>query len=83
MKLKANRSFHTSGLGMIHHGTEVDVHDALAKELIDKGLATQVGETPGTKAEPGLENKAEPLPENKARKRKARIEEDSAETGEA
>jgi hypothetical protein len=42
MKLKAIRSFHTSGIGMVHERTEFEAHDALGKELVDKGLASVI-----------------------------------------
>lgn len=91
MKLKANRSFHTSGVGMIHDGSEFETHDALGQEMIDKGLATRVGETTPSetgaegktpveapvKAEPELLNKMEPAAENKRSRRKVRIEEET------
>jgi len=78
MKLKANRSFHTSGVGMVHAGAEFEVHDALGREMEERGLAARVGGSEA-KAEPELENKMEPVAENKARKRKVRIEESPAE----
>lgn len=39
MKLKATKSFHASGLGTVHEGTEFEAHDALGQEIADKGLA--------------------------------------------
>lgn len=50
MKMKANDSFHTSGLGSVHAGQEFEVHDALGKELAAKGLATVTVESTDTSA---------------------------------
>lgn len=84
MKLKAIKSFHTSGLGMIHAKTEFEAHDALGKELADKGLAEIVESStdtvagaadsqPHAKQEPALINKMEPAPESKRSRRKAKV----------
>jgi len=92
MKLKAIKSFHASGVGTVHQGTEFEVHDALGREFETKGLAlvtqastdTDAGadqSEPHAKKEPELLNKMEQTPENKTRRRKVRIEED-AEAGE-
>lgn len=74
MKMKANKSFHTSGIGLLHKGDEFEVSDALGKEMQEKGLATASGKsTPSetsakrdavVKAQP--EVKAELPPLNKA-----------------
>jgi hypothetical protein len=76
MKLKANRSFHTSGIGMVHERTEFEVHDALGRELVDKGLARVIeastdtdagaaGSEPHAKQEPPPLNKAALAPKTK------------------
>jgi hypothetical protein len=76
MKLKATKSFHTSGVGTVHQGTEFEVHDALGKELSDKGLASVVeastdtaagadASEPHAKQERPLSNKAEVVPKTK------------------
>lgn len=69
MKLKALKSFHTSGVGMVHERTEFEVHDALGKELADKGLARVIESSTDTDAgavesEPHV--KQDPPPLNKA-----------------
>jgi hypothetical protein len=85
MKLKAIKSFHTSGLGMIHARTEFEAHDALGQELADKGLAEVIESStdtvagaadsqPHAKQEPALINKMEPAPESKRSRRKAKTE---------
>lgn len=79
MKLKAKDTFHASGVGKVHARQEFEVHDALGKELVDKGHAeileastdTDAGaaqsEPAVPKAEPELLNKIEPAPKNKRR----------------
>lgn len=78
MKMKANKSFHTSGVGLMHKGDEFEVSDALGKEMQEKGLATPSGKTTPSetgaktsrpaKAQPEerLEEKALPPIANKA-----------------
>lgn len=61
--MKARDSFHASGVGTVHAGKEFEVHDALGKDLQDRGLADVVG---GAKAEPTPQNKVAPAPANKA-----------------
>lgn len=70
MKLKATKSFHASGVGTVHQGAEFETHDALGKELSDKGLAIKTGdsdpsETPNEKAELPPLNKADFAPKTK------------------
>lgn len=85
MRMKAADSFHTSGLGMIHAGQEFEVHDALGKELADKGHATPIEAStntaagakatePAAKKEPAIINKMAEAPANKAAKPKPKDE---------
>lgn len=73
MKLKAKDSFHASGLGMVHARQEFEAHDALGRELADKGLAEILEASTDTAAgaketEPAVpkEGKADLPPLNKA-----------------
>ena len=50
MKLKARDSFHASSLGGVHAGQVFEVHDALGKEIVNKGLATVVEASTDTSA---------------------------------
>ena len=50
MKLKARDSFHTSGLGGVTAGQVFEVHDALGKEIVNKGLATVIEASTDTSA---------------------------------
>jgi hypothetical protein len=80
MKLKAKDTFHVSSLGdVIHAGQEFEAHDALGKELAEKGYAevleastdTSAGAdstapaTPKSVPEEELAEKIEPLSANK------------------
>lgn len=85
MKLKATKSFHASGVGTVHQGSEFEVHDALGQELADKGLASVTEastDTDAGAAQSEPQAKAELPPLNKAdfapkRKRKAKTEDDA------
>lgn len=90
MRLKAIDTFHTSQTKTVRGGAEFEVHDALGDHLISIGLATRVGQTtpietsatgdtpveaqPGVKAEPPLENKAQPIAETKRSRRRKTVQ---------
>ena len=90
MRMKANGPFHTSETRTVKGGAEFEVHDALGKELEQRGVATRIGSDaptgtgaagsaaveaqPEAKSEPELLNKMEPAPK---RKRKASDDESS------
>lgn len=68
MKLKANDTLHVSSVKAdnIAPGEEFEVSDDSGRQLIEKGLATEVKAKVEKKAEPPVENKMEPAPANKA-----------------
>ncbi len=67
MRLKANDTLHVSAVKAdnILPGEEFDVSDDFARQLIEKGLATEMK---GEKSAAPVENKMEDEPANKASK---------------
>lgn len=66
MKMKANKSFHTSGIGLMHKGDEFEVSDALGKEMQEKGLATASGKSTPSETGPAASRPVKPQSEVKA-----------------
>lgn len=76
MKMKALKSFHTSGVGTVHKGDTFEIHDDLGREHEKRGLAEVVAASTDTKAgadasephakkEPEVLNKMEATPKTK------------------
>jgi hypothetical protein len=94
MRMKATGPFHSSETRTVKGGAEFEVHDALGKELEQRGVATRIGsDTPSEtgaervavvgaqpKAEAELLNKMEPAPDNKRKRKQRIVSETGAET---
>lgn len=65
MKMKASKSFHTSGVGLMHKGDEFEVSDALGKEMQEKGLATPSGKPAPSETGAKAARPAKPQPEER------------------
>jgi hypothetical protein len=67
MQLKANDTLHVSSVKAdnIAPGEVFEVADDTGRQLVEKGLATEVKAQKAEKAEPAHENKMEPAPQNK------------------